>query len=101
MTTYAEIKKQVLDEWEQITEDSVYDIADELVPIYHSETLEQWRALSMDESDTWQETFSDFSPDTTIFSLMRIDLFNHYIKEVEEAISEITQEKQEEENERE
>lgn len=101
MATYREIKKQLLDEWEHITEDSVYNIADELVPIYHSETLEQWRALSMDETDTWQETFSDFSPDTTIFSLMQIDLFNHYIKEVEEAIAEITKEKQEQENERE
>jgi hypothetical protein len=32
---------------------------------------------------------------------MSIDLFNHYLKEVEEAFAEITEEKQEEENERE
>jgi hypothetical protein len=101
MATYSEIKKQLLDEWEQITEDSLYEIADGLVPIYHSDTLEQWRNLSMDESDTWQETNSELSPDTTIFSLMSIDLFNHYLKEVEEAFAEVAEEKQEEENERE
>jgi hypothetical protein len=71
------------------------------VPVYYSETLEQWRNLSMDESDTWQETAGELSPDTTIFSLMNIDLFNHYLKEVEEAFTEIKEEKEEEENERE
>jgi hypothetical protein len=101
MTTYPEIKKQLLDEWEHITEDSIYEIADGLVPVYYSETLEQWRNLSMDESDTWQETAGELSPDTTIFSLMNIDLFNHYLKEVEEAFTEIKEEKEEEENERE
>jgi len=101
MTTYPEIKKQLLDEWEHISEDDLYEIADGLVPVYHSDTLEQWRCLSMDESDTWQETVGDLSADTTIFSLMSIDLFNHYLKEVEEAFAEITEEKQEEENERE
>jgi hypothetical protein len=32
---------------------------------------------------------------------MNIDLFNHYLKEVEEAFTEIKEEKEEEENERE
>jgi hypothetical protein len=100
MTTYPEIKKQLLDEWEHITEDSLFEIADSLVPVYHSQTLEQWRDLSMEETDTWQETVGDLSADTTIFSLMSIDLFNHYLKEVGEAFAEITEEKEEEENER-
>ena len=101
MTTYPEIKKQLLDEWEHITEDSIYEIADGLVPVYYSDTLEQWRSLSMDESDTWQQTIGELSPDTTIFSLMNIDLFNHYLKEVEEAFTEIKEEKEEEQTEEE
>ena len=101
MRTYPEIKKQLLDEWEHITEDSIYEIADGLVPVYYSDTLEQWRSLSMDESDTWQETIGELSPDTTIFSLMNIDLFNHYLKEVEEAFTEIKEEKEEEQTEEE
>ena len=101
MTTYPEIKKQLLDEWEHITEDSLFEIADSLVPVYHSQTLEQWRDLSMEETDTWQETIGELSPDTTIFSLMGMDLFNHYLKEVEEAFREITEEKEEEQEEEE
>lgn len=101
MATYPEIKKQLLDEWQHINEDSLYEIADGLVPVYYSGVLEEWRELSMDETDTWQETIGELSPDTTIFSLMSIDLFNHYLKDTEEAFAEIKEEKQEEENERE
>jgi hypothetical protein len=101
MSTYPEIKKQLLDEWEHITEDDLPEIADGLVPVYYSGILEEWRDLSMSDTDTWQETLGDLTQETTIFNLMSCDLYNYYMKEVAEAYREIEEEKQEQENERE
>ena len=85
----------MLTEWDHITEDDLYEIADGLVPVYYSDTIAQWRDLTMEDTDTWTDTIGDLSGDTTIFSLMNIDLFNYYLKQVESVFAEINEEKEE------
>jgi hypothetical protein len=96
LTNNTEIKEMMLTEWDHLTEDDLYEIADGLVPVYYSDTIAQWRDLEMDDTDTWQETIGeDLNKDTTIFSLMNIDLFNYYLKQVEALFAEINEEKEE------
>ena len=95
LTNNTEIKDLMLTEWDHLTEDDLYEIADGLVPVYYSDTIAQWRDLTMEDTDTWTVTIGDLSGDTTIFSLMNIDLFNYYLKQVESVFAEINEEKEE------
>jgi hypothetical protein len=95
LTNNTEIKDLMLTEWDHLTEDDLYEIADGLVPVYYSDTIAQWRDLEMDDTDTWTDTIGDLSGDTTIFSLMNIDLFNYYLKQAEYVFAEINKEKEE------
>ena len=95
LTNNTEIKEMMLTEWDHLTEDDLYEIADGLVPAYYSDTIAQWRDLEMDDTDTWTDTIGDLSADTTIFSLMNIDLFNYYLKQAEYVFAEIKTEKEE------
>lgn len=101
LTTYAEIKAELLDEWEHLTESRLHEYAESNTPVYYSDIVKEWQALPMENTDAWQEYGAAFTPDTTIFSLMTTDLHLYYFALVEKAFAEITEEKQQEESERE
>lgn len=76
--------------FESDSDRAVSEMADNLTPIYNSDILESWRELPLDDSDRWQEIGA--APDSTIFDLMRIDLWLYYRDAVESAWAEIQDE---------
>lgn len=101
LTTYNEIKAELLSEWEHLTESRLHEYAESNTPVYYFEIAKEWQELPMQHSNRWQEFGIEFTPDTTIYSLMETDLHIYYMELVEKAFAEITEEKQEQENERE
>ena len=99
LTTYEKIKAELLSEWEHLTESRLHEYAESNTPVYYSEITKEWQALPMEATDAWKEYGAEFTPDTTIFSLMTTDLHLYYFALVEKAFAEITEEKQEQENE--
>lgn len=94
LTTYEEIKAELLSEWEHLTESRLHEYAESNTPVYYSDIADEWKALPMEHSDAWKEYGVEFSPDTTIFSLMTTDLHLYYFGLVQKAFAEITEEKQ-------
>ena len=83
LLTKTEILEQINDEWEDLVEakypeDRLTEMADSAVPIYYLPILEAWRALSFDESNRFSEVMSEIPISTTIWDLMRVDLFLYY-----------------------
>jgi hypothetical protein len=101
LTTYNEIKAQLIDEWDSVRESRLHEYAEDYTPVYYSQIAKDWQELPMENSDEWKRYGIDISEDTTIFSLMATDLHLYYFALVEKAFAEITEEKQQEENERE
>jgi hypothetical protein len=101
LTTYEEIKAELISEWEHLTESRLHEYAESNTPVYYFDIAKEWQALPMEHSDRWQEFGIEFTPDTTIFSLMTTDLHLYYMELVQKAFEEITEQKQQEENERE
>lgn len=80
--TETDIKNELTDNLEQLQaskypEDLLSEWADSAVPIYYGDILDDWRELSLDESDRWQEMGAP-SNEAGIFDLMRIDLYLYY-----------------------
>lgn len=94
LTTYNEIKAELLDEWEHLTESRLHEYAESNTPVYYSEIVKEWQELPAENTDAWQEYGAEFTPDTTIYSLMTTDLHLYYFALVERAFAEITQEKE-------
>lgn len=90
LTTYQEIKDEILSEWDNITEDDIHQIADGYVPVYYSEIIKEWQELPIEETDTWRDF--GISEDASIFTLMGYDLFNYYYQLADKAFSEIKEE---------
>jgi hypothetical protein len=97
LTTYNEIKTELLGEWDHITESRLHEYAESNTPVYYSEIAKQWQELPMENTDAWQEYGVEFTPNTTIYSLMTTDLHLYYFGLVERAFAEITEEQKEEE----
>lgn len=79
--TLETIREYIKEDWLGFTEDSVYQLADSLVPVYYDQIIQEWLQLPMDHQDSWQDT--EVSADTAITQLMAIDLFNYYLKAVD------------------
>jgi hypothetical protein len=90
--TLETIRGYIKEDWTTFTEDSVYQLADDLVPVYYDQIIEEWLQLPMDHQDTWQDT--EVSEDTAITQLMAIDLFNYYLKAVEQAYYDLKREQE-------
>lgn len=99
LTTYEEIKAELLSEWEHLTESRLHEYAESNTPVYYSDIADEWKALPMEDTDAWRDYGVEFTPDTTIYSLMTTDLHLYYFALVEKAFTEITEEKQTQENE--
>ena len=90
LTTYEEIKEELLNDWDNISEDDIHQIADGYVPVYYGEIISEWQDLPMEHTDTWQDF--GINNDTSIFTLMGYDLFNYYYQLTDKAFSEIKSE---------
>ena len=101
LTTYKEIKAELLDDWEHITESRLHEYAESNTPVYYSEISKEWQELPAENTDAWKEYGAVYVADTTIYGLMTTDLHLYYMELVQRAFEEITEEKQGQENERE
>lgn len=99
LTTYNEIKAQLLNEWEHTTEERLHEVAESLTPVYYSDIAKEWQELPSESTDAWKEYGIEFTPEITIYNLMTTDLHLYYQGEVERAYNEIKTEKEEEEEE--
>jgi hypothetical protein len=101
LTTYEEIKAELISEWEHLTESRLHEYAESNTPVYYSEISKEWQELPAENTDAWKEYGAVYVADTTIYGLMTTDLHLYYMELVQKAFSEITEEKQKQENERE
>jgi hypothetical protein len=104
LTTKEEIKKELLDNIEQLkdnpyADDVVAEFADGYVPLYNNQIIQEWVALPMEDSDQWKEYGYDTQRNEGgIISLMQVDLVFYYLKLANEAWEEIKTQLEEEEN---
>ena len=104
--TFDEIKKDLLENWEAITEAEYYEdylgeSADGYLPVYTSEIISDWQEMPNEFDNTWREhglPSSDID-EVSITGLMVIDLYNYYREQAQRAYNEIRAEKEESENE--
>lgn len=94
LTSYNDLAEDLRANLEEIQEakypeDYLTEYADGLVPIYYSEILQEWTDLDAEFRDRWHE-LGEAGPDSTIYSLMAIDLYMYYQQEVERAYYELT-----------
>lgn len=103
LTTYEEIKKQVEEGYEELSEsrypeDLLNEWAESEVPVYTHHIIQEWTDLSPEDSDRWQEIGIDFSKDNySISDLMVIDLRLYYDRLFSQAWREVQEEKESEE----
>lgn len=99
LTTYEEIKAELLSEWEHLTESRLHEYAESNTPVYYSEIAKEWQELPAENTDAWKELGAVYVLDVSIYSLMTTDLHLYYMELVQKAFEEITEEKQQQENE--
>jgi hypothetical protein len=97
LATYEDIKQELLDDWEHVTESRLHEYAESNTPVYYSAIMREWQELPMEDTDAWKEYGLEITSETTIFSLMSADLNLYYQGLVEKAFEEITEEKEEQE----
>jgi hypothetical protein len=98
--TFDEIKKDLLDNWENITEAQHYEdylgeSADGYLPVYTNEIISDWAEMPSEFDNTWREYGlpSAKIDEISITGLMIIDLYNHYREQAQRAYNEIKSEK--------
>ena len=97
---YHEIKKDLLGNWEAITdsqypEDYLNEFADGYIPVYTNEIIKDWSEMPSEFDNFWQDY--GITHDTTIPDLMRIDLYGYYRDQAQTAYNQILEEKENEE----
>jgi hypothetical protein len=86
LITTAEIKTEILNFWHELEEsahpeDLLTELAESYVPIYYNETISQWTELSDGDSNMFWEIRSEIKSGTTIYDLMRDDLYLYLTRE--------------------
>jgi hypothetical protein len=94
LTSYTDLKEYLKDNLAEIQEskypeDYLTEYADGLVPIYYHEILQEWTDLDAEFRDRWHE-LGEAGPDSTIYSLMAIDLYMYYDQSLSSAYWELT-----------
>jgi hypothetical protein len=88
LTSYEDIKEGLAPfQGQNYPEDQLHEYTESLLPIYYSEIIQEWTDLDAEYRDTWQEY--GVAPESTIYSLMSIDLFNYYDEQVNRAYYEL------------
>ena len=95
LTTYYQIKAEILDNLEQLKEmadptDLLLELADSNTPVYYSAIISEWQEMPYDYDDRWQELGTDGS--ASIMTLMQIDLGIYYEEQFLEVWREIEEE---------
>jgi hypothetical protein len=96
LTSYNDIKAQLLEEWEHITESRLHEYAESNTPVYNADIAKEWQELPGEATDAWKEYGIELGPETTIYGLMTNDLQLYYYALVERAFAEIKTAKEEE-----
>jgi hypothetical protein len=86
ITTLRQIKDLIRDEGA----DNLHQLADDLVPIYYSDLVQEWIELPIDHRDTWEP--DQALGQTSITNLMAIDLYNYYYKAIEQVYYDLKRE---------
>jgi hypothetical protein len=94
LATYEDIKQELLEDWEHVTESRLHEYAESNTPVYYSSIMKEWQELPMEDTDAWRDYGVQLTSETTIFSLMEADLNIYYQGLVERAFEEITEEKE-------
>jgi hypothetical protein len=95
---YSDIKAEILDNWAQLSEmphyqDLLSELAESALPIYYSDIIQDWREMPDEYTDSWKDT-TEANGDSTIFSLMGVDLWNYYQDTYRSIFTEIQHEKE-------
>lgn len=96
---YADIKEELLGEWQFVKESRLHEYAESNTPVYYQQIIDEWQELPSEDIDAWKEYGLEITASTTIFSLMEADLNIYYQGLVERAFVEIGQEKEDESDE--
>jgi hypothetical protein len=94
LSGFDEIKNQVLEEWTYFADDSeraISEMADFLTPHYYNEIIQEWCALSSDDSNRFDEV--GVPADFTIEKLMAIDLWIYYENAVRVTYEQVLEER--------
>lgn len=100
LTPYEEIKKQVEEGYEELSEsrypeDLLNEWAESQMPVYTNHIIQEWTDLSPEDSDRWQEIGIDFNKENkNISDLMWIDLWLYYNKLFGQAWHEVQEAKE-------
>lgn len=94
LSQYEEIKKQLIDEWGSVSEDRLYEYAEDFTPVYYNAIIEEWGQLPAENCDLWPEYYPDYIGNKTITDLMTADLHIYYLGLVQKAYDEIKEEKE-------
>lgn len=93
---HAEIKSDILDHWEQLTDeysDLLTQLAESAVPVYNGEIIADWQEMPSEFDNAWQD-FYEPNAETTIVYLMTLDLYEYYRQTYQEIYVEIAEEKE-------
>lgn len=90
--TYEEIKKELKEHYDELNSDNLAEWADGFCPVYYNEIIRDWQEMPSEYSDRWRDDGLEINQETTIFSLMSIDLFWYYLEQCERAFRELQEE---------
>jgi hypothetical protein len=94
--TFNEIKKDLLDNWAEFTEqnadDKITEYADGYCPIYNNEIIQDWAEMPSEFNDSWRESCDGLSG---IIAMMSYDLFTFYLSETTRAYDQLKKEREE------
>jgi hypothetical protein len=97
---YDDIKSAILDEWEELTEDSypedrLGEMAEGFVPIYYGDIIKDWTEMPNEYTDNWKEHYAETIPEEVgITALMTSDLHEYYRATTNEIYEELKTEKE-------
>lgn len=95
LTPDSELREAIAHNWEEYSDtpydtDFIVGFAETQLPIYYNEIIEHWQQLPDNYKDSWSD--GDFTPNSTIYNLMSIDLYNYYSDRTSEILDQIRQE---------
>jgi hypothetical protein len=93
---YSDIKADLLDNWAHFADmpycqDLITELAESAIPIYYSQIIKDWQEMPNEYTDSWKET-TEATNDSTIYSLMGVDLYNYYQDTYRQVYAELKQE---------
>ena len=95
--TYQEIKSELKQHLDEVSQDNLTEWADGFVPVYYNEIIKEWAEMPSEYSDRWRDDYVD-TKDATICRLMAVDLWFYYLDQCQTALDELEAEREEAES---